>query len=312
MGTQRCPMATYRTNLAAQTTLRWPGPALAGDASGTQRDFMDLRHRGAVARTAQEISAVPDLPSPFPALGAGGQTGTHLARSSGGVAGSRKIATGGGFHRRLLHGGKKRGLAVGPTKRGKGTKIIALADDHSLPLAVSIESASPHESQLVEGVLGHSFLATLPARLIGDKAYDSDRLDRELAERYGIEMISNSVQHDDLATFKLHPAFWNIFGPEKPRQLDLQLNLLSILGMSSGQVGGKFSISAPVVQEAARIDCPLSAVRTCGVFTCSGRNPTPIMRAGMRRRIGQRRCSFRGHGRVSGFALPRTRRITLF
>ena len=54
----------------------------------------------------------------------------------------------------------------------------------------SIESASPHESQLVEGVLGHSFLDTLPARLIGDKAYDSDRLDRDLAERYGIEMIA--------------------------------------------------------------------------------------------------------------------------
>jgi len=44
--------------------------------------------------------------------------------------------------------------------------------------------------QLVEGVLGHSFLDTLPARLIGDKAYDSDRLDRDLAERYGIEMIA--------------------------------------------------------------------------------------------------------------------------
>ena len=87
-------------------------------------------------------------------------------------------------------GAKKGGLAVGPTKRGKGTKIIALADDHSLPLAVSIESASPHESQLVEGVLGHSFLDTLPTRLIGDKAYDSDRLDRDLAERYGIEMIA--------------------------------------------------------------------------------------------------------------------------
>src|SRR6266849_7877079 len=86
--------------------------------------------------------------------------------------------------------GQKRGLAVGPTKRGKGTKVIALADDHSLPLAGSIESASPHESQLVEGVLGHSFLGTLPARLIGDKAYDSDRLDRNLAERYGIELIA--------------------------------------------------------------------------------------------------------------------------
>jgi hypothetical protein len=38
--------------------------------------------------------------------------------------------------------GRERGLAVGPTKRGKGTKIFALADDHSLPLAVSIESTS--------------------------------------------------------------------------------------------------------------------------------------------------------------------------
>jgi transposase len=89
-----------------------------------------------------------------------------------------------------FNGGKKGGLAVGPTKRGKGTKIIALADDHSLPLAVSIESASPHESQLVEGVLGQSFLDTLPVRLIGDKAYDSDRLDQDMAERYGIEMIA--------------------------------------------------------------------------------------------------------------------------
>ena len=122
--------------------------------------------------------------------GCGRAAGAHLACSSGGVASSRETATGGGIHRRFLHGGKKGGLAVGPTKRGKGTKIIALADDHSLPLAVSIESASPHESQLVEGVLGHSFLDTLPARLIGDKAYDSDRLDRDLAERYGIEMIA--------------------------------------------------------------------------------------------------------------------------
>jgi transposase len=94
------------------------------------------------------------------------------------------------LHRRLLHGGQKGGLAVGPTKRGKGTKIIALADAHRLPLAVTIESASPHESQLVEGFLRHSFLDTLPARLIGDKAYDSDRLDRDLAESYGIEMIA--------------------------------------------------------------------------------------------------------------------------
>lgn len=183
-------MATHRTNLATHTTLRWSGPSVAGHASGAQRNPVGFGDRGAVARTAPQVSSVPDLPSSLPAVGAGGQAGTHFACPGGGVAGPRKIATGGGFHRRLLHGGKKGGLAVGPTKRGKGTKIIALADDHSLPLAVSIESASPHESQLVEGVLGHSFLDTLPTRLIGDKAYDSDRLDRDLAERYGIEMIA--------------------------------------------------------------------------------------------------------------------------
>src|SRR5713101_419607 len=190
MGTQRCPVATDRTNLATPTTLRWSGPTVAGHTSGAQRNSVGLGHRSAVARTAQKISAVPDLPSPLPAVGTGGQSGAHPAGPGPGVAGSRETRTGGGFYRRLLHGGKKGGLAVGPTKRGKGTKIIALADDHSLPLAVSIESASPHESQLVEGVLGHSFLDTLPARLIGDKAYDSDRLDRNLAERYGIELIA--------------------------------------------------------------------------------------------------------------------------
>jgi transposase len=79
---------------------------------------------------------------------------------------------------------------VGPTKRGKGTKIMAIVNDHSDPLAVSIQSASPHESQLVEEVLGQSFLDELPERLIGDAAYDSDRLDEYLLQKYGIELIA--------------------------------------------------------------------------------------------------------------------------
>ena len=190
MGTQRCPVETDRTDLATGAALRRSRSSLAGHASGAQRNSVGVGNRSAVARTAQQVPAVPDLPSPFPAVGAGRQTGTHLARAGRGVTSTGKTRLGGGLYRCLLYGGKKRGLAVGPTKRGKGTKIIALADDHSLPLAVSIESASPHESQLVEGVLGHSFLDTLPTRLIGDKAYDSDRLDRDLAERYGIEMIA--------------------------------------------------------------------------------------------------------------------------
>jgi transposase len=83
---------------------------------------------------------------------------------------------------------------VGPTKRGKGSKIVAIADDHSLPLAVSLASASPHESQLVEEALGQSFLDQLPQRLIGDKAYDSDPLDQRLLHTYGIELIAPHVR----------------------------------------------------------------------------------------------------------------------
>jgi transposase len=86
--------------------------------------------------------------------------------------------------------GEKGGLAVGPTRRGKGTTILAIAAANSLPLAVSVQNASPHESQLVEEVLAGSFLDELPARLIGDRAYDSDALDQRLKEEYAIELIA--------------------------------------------------------------------------------------------------------------------------
>ena len=67
---------------------------------------------------------------------------------------------------------------------------MAVADRSGLPIAVGIESGQRNESKLVVGTLKRSFLKkTLPKLLIGDKAYDSDPLDRELAAM-GIEMIS--------------------------------------------------------------------------------------------------------------------------
>ena len=81
-------------------------------------------------------------------------------------------------------------MAIGPTRRGKGTKILAIAAGNSLPLAVSVQSASPNECQLVEEVLAGSFLDELPERLIGDKAYDSDALDQKLKSEYDIELIA--------------------------------------------------------------------------------------------------------------------------
>jgi transposase len=81
---------------------------------------------------------------------------------------------------------------VGPTKRGKGTKVMAggnLADRFGLPLAVCAASASPHESRLVAPALDSRFRDTLPQRLIGDRACDADPLDAALAE-LGIEMVA--------------------------------------------------------------------------------------------------------------------------
>jgi transposase len=66
---------------------------------------------------------------------------------------------------------------------------MVVADNASLPLAIHAASASPHEVTLVGETLLQSFILEQPERLIGDKAYDSDPLDAELAMR-GIEMIA--------------------------------------------------------------------------------------------------------------------------
>jgi transposase len=67
---------------------------------------------------------------------------------------------------------------------------MAVADRSGLPIAIGIESGQRNEQKLVVGTLKRSFLKkVLPKILIGDKAYDSDPLDRELAAM-GIEMIS--------------------------------------------------------------------------------------------------------------------------
>ena len=66
---------------------------------------------------------------------------------------------------------------------------MVVADNASLPLAVHAAPASPHEVTLVGETLLQSFTSAQPQRLIGDKAYDSDPLDAELAGR-GIELIA--------------------------------------------------------------------------------------------------------------------------
>lgn len=66
---------------------------------------------------------------------------------------------------------------------------MAIADRRGLPTAVHIESATPHEVTLVHATLAQRFVKPFPVRLIGDNAYESDRLDADLASR-GVELIA--------------------------------------------------------------------------------------------------------------------------
>ena len=81
------------------------------------------------------------------------------------------------------------GDEIGPTRRGKGVKIMAIVDRHGLPLAVTTYAANHHEVTLVQLTFDFYMIEAKPDNLIGDRAYDSDQLDAALRAQ-GTEMIS--------------------------------------------------------------------------------------------------------------------------
>jgi transposase len=91
---------------------------------------------------------------------------------------------------------------------------MAVADRNGLPLSVCAESATPYEVTLTMSTLLHMVISEAPQNLIGDNAYDSDRLDAEL-RLYGIELIAphrrnrrNSTQ--DERRLKRYRRRWKI------------------------------------------------------------------------------------------------------
>jgi len=81
------------------------------------------------------------------------------------------------------------GEQIGPTRRGKGVKIMAIVDRHGMPLSVSTHAANHHEVTLVQLSFDFYMIEAKPQNLIGDKAYDSDGLDKSL-KKDGVEMIA--------------------------------------------------------------------------------------------------------------------------
>src|SRR5438876_7562171 len=146
---------------------------------------MDFAYRSALARLTAPVRSVPNSTPALPALGA--FWSARAVALNAGATPPRRRRTGSQrvFCGRDVCSGQKRGRLVGKTKRGKGTKIMGIADRHGLPLALRTESASPAEVTPVEKTLEERIVAEVPERLIGDKTYDSDRLDQQLMHNYG-------------------------------------------------------------------------------------------------------------------------------
>lgn len=92
---------------------------------------------------------------------------------------------------------------------------MAIADRTGLPIAIWIGSARPHEVRLVEGTIDKRFIRDLPVRLIADKAYDSDKLDERLLDKYGIDLIAphranRKIKTQDERKLKRYKRRWRV------------------------------------------------------------------------------------------------------
>jgi len=108
---------------------------------------------------------------------------------------------------------KSGGDGIGCTRAGKGVKIMIMVDAKGLPVAAYSTTASAHESHLVQRLFDFMVPGQVPERLIGDKAYDDDNLDDQMAEM-GVEMIapnrSNRSQTQDGRPLRRYKKRWTV------------------------------------------------------------------------------------------------------
>jgi len=120
-------------------------------------------------------------------MGGGRDVPGRFGKAGEGLQGFRDA---GMLYRRDFRQREKGGDAVGKTKRGKGSKIMVRGDAAGLPVAAFVASASPRENTLAEETVEASWSGSEPGKLIGGKAYDSDKLAQELLEERGTELIA--------------------------------------------------------------------------------------------------------------------------
>ena len=187
-------------------TQRWA--SLGRRPQVLRRDPLDPVDWRALERVAAPVWECNDLLAAAVAVDEKWGPSGSVACLSGAAERSTTTAMGRVLHRRHVHTGQKRGLCVGKTKRGKGTKLMVLADGAGTPVGVHLDSASPAEVRLLETTLDTVAIPRAhhpgrprkhPDRLIADRAYDSNAARRSLVHR-GIEPIIPRRRNNTIAT----------------------------------------------------------------------------------------------------------------
>ena len=155
-----------------------------------KRNSLDIENWSAMEGFTRTVSSEKYMPPIFPEMERNGGFCQNTLCTGRGLERARPNRFERGLYRRNICSGKKRGDGVGKTKRGKGTKIMGLTDACGIPIAIDTSSASPHEITLVESTLDSCFLKSLPEKIVGDKAYDSDPLDERLASERGVTLVA--------------------------------------------------------------------------------------------------------------------------
>jgi transposase len=190
---------------------------LAAGARRSERGSLDLAHRSTVEGLAESLSAVSDLPPQVSAVGCEGRLAPSPCRPP-----ARPVRTWWSRGRRVLHRRnvrpcEKRGDDVGKCRAGNATKVMALADSNGLPLSVVIAAGNRHDVVLTGRTLDATFVAHLPPRLIGDKAWDSGLLQARLAGERNVELIAPkrcgkrpSRRHQDRRSLRRYRRRWRV------------------------------------------------------------------------------------------------------
>ena len=100
--------------------------------------------------------------------------------------------------------GNKRGDRIGKTKRGKGTKLMVLADGNGIPLAIDIASANRSEVTLIEPLIDSAVTEHVPPRLIYTCVLELSELGKNGASAIpALTAACNDKQLSRAATFAL-------------------------------------------------------------------------------------------------------------